>query len=110
MRKAVAAIVGQRYAAVAVVALRVGHSRRPIAGVALRHSSAGREGEGCNHKDRRNGPDVSSHFATSDWESKISLRALKHNRARPSYLSSECKTIVKALRAGANCRKHDYAQ
>jgi len=56
VRKAVAAIVGQRYAVLAVVALRVGHVRRPIASVALRHGSAG-EGGNRNYE---------SHYDQSD--------------------------------------------
>lgn len=46
VRPALAAIVGKSHAVRAVGALRLGHGRRPIAGVALRHGSVSGEGKG----------------------------------------------------------------
>jgi len=66
VRPAVAAIVGESHAVRAVGALRLGHSRLPIAGVALPHGSAGGEGKGRNCQRRCDeSTNVSGHFLAS---------------------------------------------
>jgi hypothetical protein len=52
MTEAVTAIIGQRYAVLSVVALRLGYGRRPFASVALGHGSAAHQGEDCNRNGR----------------------------------------------------------
>ncbi len=52
MTEAVTAIIGQRYAVLSVVALRLGYGRRPLASVALRHGRAAHQSEDCNRNER----------------------------------------------------------
>src|ERR1700688_1450288 len=77
--EALAAIVGQSHAVLAVAVVRLADCDRPVSSVALRHGGAGREGDGCNHKDLCDGPDMSSHFATSGGQSKVSFAPQKDN-------------------------------